>query len=237
MINPLKDIFGLFFPPSCPVCGGRMAYSGMLMCAECAYEIPLTGFTHRSDNPMTEKLWGRVPFVNACAYFWFIDESGYRRMIHSFKYFGGWRFAERLGEWFGGDMEDGGLYGSVDVVVPVPLHFVRRVSRGYNQSEYIARGIAGKINRPLSTGNVIRHKYNKAQARKHHSDRWDNVEGIFKVRHPERLRGKHILLVDDVFTTGATIISCAETILRDIPECRISIATLAVSKSSLNRKK
>ena len=128
---------------------------------------------------------------------------------------------------------DCGLYDDVEVVVPVPLHLRKRLKRGYNQSEYLAEGIAAELGVGVDRRSVVRRRNNPSQALSRKSDRWANVEGVFGVRHPERLAGRHILLVDDVFTTGATIVSCAETILRSVPGCRISIAALAVSEHEL----
>ncbi len=131
-------------------------------------------------------------------------------------------------------MQEGGLYADVDIVIGVPLHWRKRMTRGYNQAEYIAQGVAQSMGRELSTKAVIRHRNNPPQARTHKSERWDNVEGIFTVKHPERLDGKHILIIDDVCTSSATITACASAILSAVPNCKISIATLAVSAKSLN---
>ena len=134
----------------------------------------------------------------------------------------------------GDALHESGLYDSVDAVVPVPLHSMRRLRRGYNQAEYPAEGIACGLGKPLCTGNVVRSRHNRSQASTRVRDeRWDNVKNIFSVRHPEALDGRHILLVDDVLTTGATLISCAETILHACPSCRISVSTLAVSAHEL----
>lgn len=225
----LKDIFRLFFPPACPVCGDALPEGAAFLCTRCAYDMPLTGFTAKADNHVAERFWGMAPVVNACSMFWFRNRSSYRRLVHAFKYYGGWRLAEKMGEWFGRELDEGGLYGDVDIIIPVPLHLLRRLHRGYNQSEYIAEGISRRLCRPVLRGCVVRRRYNRAQVRKTKEQRWKNVEGIFAVRRPDKLAGKHILLVDDVFTTGATLVSCAEAIARAVPDCRISIATLAVS--------
>jgi len=223
----------LFFPDTCPVCGKVKGEGSAFMCADCIYDFPLTGFPGRPDNPVVELFYGQIPIVQGSALFWYVHGSGYRKMIHALKYHGRWGLARSLGEWLGSELEEGGLYGGVDVVIPIPLHGLRRIRRGYNQSEYLAQGIAEKLCRPVDFRSVRRHKYNRSQALRSRKERWANVEGIFSVRHPKRLEGKHILLVDDVLTTGATIVSCAEAILRAAPGCRISVATLAASKSHL----
>ena len=129
---------------------------------------------------------------------------------------------------YGHCLADSGLYDTVDRIVPVPLHWRKRLRRGYNQAEYLAEGIARALRAEVDRHSVRRIRNNPAQALHRHAERWDNVEGIFAVRRPERLAGHHLLLVDDVLTTGATLLSCAETILRAAPDCRLSVAVLAV---------
>lgn len=235
MKSYLRALQGLFFPDICPVCNNAKSASGGFMCAACFYDFPLTRYPAKPDNLVVELFWGHIPIVQACSLFWFVHESGYRKMVHALKYYGRWQLGEKLGEWLGREMEEGGLYGSVDVVVPVPLHTLRRLRRGYNQAEYIAQGVAAMLERPVETRAVARSRYNKSQTQSPKEKRWENVEGIFTVRRVERLAGKHILLVDDILTTGATIISCAEAILAAVPDCRISVATLGASKSHLQK--
>ena len=228
-----KDIGALFLPDECPVCGGAMPEGASVVCTSCRWEAPLTNYWQQADNPVTRKFWGSVPVVNASSFLFFVRGSGFRELIHGFKYKGRWRQARDMGEWFGGELMECGLYSGVDVVVPVPLHLRKSLVRGYNQSEYIARGIAGQLGVPVDTKSIRRHRHNPPQAQKEHKDRWENVKGIFSVRRPSALAGKHILLVDDVLTTGATITSCAESIIAAVPGCRISIVTLAVSRSDI----
>lgn len=224
-----NDLVGLFWPAVCPVCGRPLSDGVATVCLRCRMEAPLTGFWTQVDNPLVRKCWGLVPVVHASAFLFFVRGNGFRDLIHDFKYGGYWRLAHSMGAWYGHEMARGGLYGDVDVVVPVPLHLLKRLRRGYNQAEYIARGIASGLGVPVETHAVGRRKHNPSQTLRSHRERWDNVRDIFEVCRPERLRGKHVLLVDDVFTTGATILSCAETILRAVPDARISIAVLAVS--------
>ncbi|HJC76499.1 MAG TPA: ComF family protein [Candidatus Alistipes excrementavium] len=231
--NFLSDLHALLFPPVCPVCGGPMNEGARTVCTRCRTTIPLTRYWEEFDNPMTRRLWGLVPVVHASALFFFVGGGGWRRLIHGFKYRGAWRLARDMGRWYGSYLADCGLYDDVEVVVPVPLHLRKRLKRGYNQSEYLAEGIAAELDVGVDRRSVVRRRNNPSQALSRKSDRWANVEGVFGVRHPERLAGRHILLVDDVFTTGATIVSCAETILRSVPGCRISIAALAVSEHEL----
>ncbi len=233
MKSPWHNVFDLFFPPACPVCGAAMGEGTALMCTRCRMEIPLTGYERRIDNPVAQKLYGLVPVVNACAFMFYTHDSGYVRLVTDFKYRGNWRFARDAGEWFGAELRDSGLYDDVDLLVPVPLHRMKFLRRGYNQSEYLAEGMSHATGIAVDRRSVVRTVNTESQASKHRDERWDNVEDIFRVRRPEALAGKHLLLVDDVFTTGATLVSLAGAILQAAPTARISVAALAVSKAQL----
>lgn len=220
-------------PPVCPVCGRTLPEGAHTICNQCRIEAPLTGFQTQFDNPVVRKFWGTVPVVNASSFIFFVHGSGFRDLIHDFKYAGHWKTAQEMGRWYGSELARSGLYDDIDIIIPIPLHLRRRLKRGYNQSEYIARGISKATGIGIDTRSVCRTRHNPSQTHQNVRERWENVKGIFSVRHPERLRGKHILLVDDVLTTGSTLISCSDTILRAVPDVRISIATLAVSRSHI----
>ena len=216
--------------PYCPVCGELLREGEIFVCTQCRYEAPLTNFWLNDNNPMVQRFWGLVPIRRASAFLWFIDQSRWRHLIHLFKYKGHWPIAERLGKWYGHELCHANALEGVDVIVPVPLHWVKRMKRSYNQSESVATGISRAARIPRDFGAVKRVRNNPSQALKGRNERWDNVAGIFKVTHPERLRGRHILLVDDVFTTGATVISCAEAIFAACDgDVEISVAALAIS--------
>ena len=232
------EITNLFFPPICPACGEVMPEGGSLVCTRCRADIPLTFFWSQAENPMRERLWElQLPVENASSFFFFMTGSGFRGVIHSFKYRGSWRLAQQMGMWYGAEMAASDLYDDVDVVVPVPLHLRKRLKRGYNQAEYLAEGIAAALGRPMDRRSIVRRIYNKSQTKNDRHKRWENVAGIFAVRNPEVLRGKHILLVDDVLTTGATLVSCGQEILSRVPDVRLSVATLAVARSDLGKTK
>lgn len=231
--RPLRDLHDLLFPPVCPVCGGAMGEGAEIVCTRCRLEMPLTGFVGQIDNPMTRRLWGLVPVVHAAALFYYIEGSDFRRLVHDFKYYGRWSLARSMGEWLGSEMEHSGMYASIERIIPVPLHFLRRLRRGYNQAEYLADGIGSVLGVPVDRHVLYRRSCNPSQTRRTKEERWENVRGRFAVRHSEWLAGRHILLVDDVFTTGATLCACAEAILAAAPDCRISMATLAVSKHEI----
>ena len=172
-----------------------------------------------------------LPVESAMAMYWFVEGTEWQRIIHNFKYHGRWFFAQKMGEWLGEELRDSGNFEGVDLVIPIPLHYRRRLMRGYNQSEQLALGLGRKMGVKCDFRSVCRRSYNESQTSKSRSERWENVEEIFEVRDADKLRGRHILLVDDVLTTGATISSCAMAIHRACEgDVRISIATLAASR-------
>lgn len=226
--NILDDILAVIYPPRCLVCGEPLHLSGSQICTKCFGAMSLTRFWEQPDNTMAQSARDMQPIIeNASALLYFDSYS--RPMIHRLKYSGEWRTAEYLGELLGAYLSVSGLYPDVDVVVPVPLHPLRRLGRTYNQSEYIATGVASRLGAKTNFRSLYRTRYTSAQALKSRMDRWGNDDDLFALRSVDSLRGKHILLVDDVYTSGATIFRCVEIIHRHLPECQISIATLAAS--------
>lgn len=234
--NLWTDVAALFFPPRCPVCGEPLVEGERTVCTLCRATAPLTGFWREAANPLLDRCRDLLPVQRASGFLFYVHGSGWRQLIHGFKYRGAWRSARAMGEWYGRCLKESGLYDDVEIVVPLPLHPLKRCRRGYNQSEYIAEGIAAQLGVGVDRRSVRRKRNTQSQALKSRRDRARNVEDAFAVRRPERLEGRHVLLVDDVFTTGSTVLSCAGEILRAVPSARVSIAALAVSKHELGVK-
>lgn len=231
-----KSIINLFAPPTCSCCSEPLAHGIDFMCPRCRWDLPITEFWLDKDNKVAQKFWGLIPIEGACSFFLYNHGSNFQRAIHDLKYHGYWKTCIEFGRMFGRKLLDSEPYNSVDMIVPVPLHTIRRLKRGYNQSQYIAQGMAEAMNIKLEVDNLIRHTNNSSQVRsKYKHQRWKNVSNIFSVKDPQAFSGKHILLVDDVLTTGATLCSCAQTIIDRVPDCRISIATLSVSAYELRK--
>ncbi|MDD4144629.1 MAG: phosphoribosyltransferase family protein [Prolixibacteraceae bacterium] len=221
-----NDLLELLYPSLCITCGERLVLHEKYICMKCWLDLPVTNFHLDPENNVARLFWGRVNIEYATSYFFFRKGSRYQKLIHFIKYRGlkelGFESGIRLGDLLSAN------YNSVDLIVPVPLHPEKEKRRGFNQSEWIARGIAVSFDHPVVPGNLYRTVYNPTQTRKDRYGRWLNVEGIFKVRDPGRFEGRHIMLVDDVITTGSTLEACAAEILK-IPGTRVSIATLAVA--------
>ena len=231
----VNDMVSLLLPRICLACGKILLENEGCLCLACRYNIPLTGFSKNRNNPVRFIFENELSVEAATAMLWYVNGTEWQRLIHKFKYHGRWAFAQKMGEMLGEELRESGNFENIDLIVPVPLHFLRRFKRGYNQSEQLALGVSREMGVKCDFHSVRRRVYNDSQTSKSHVERWDNVEGIFEVRRAEKLRGRHILLVDDVLTTGATMISLAMAIKRACDgDVRISIATLAVSRRIVN---
>lgn len=231
------DVASLFMPRTCLACGRVLLENEGSICLACRYNMPLTNFSQHKENPVKLLFENTLSVESATAMFWFVGGTEWQRIVHNFKYHGRWYFAQKMGEWLGEELRDSGNFDDVDLVIPIPLHYRRRLRRGYNQSEQLALGVGRKMGVKCDFRSVRRHLYNDSQTSKHSFERWENVEEIFEVRNAEKLRGRHILLVDDVLTTGATMSSCASTIVKACEgDVRISIATLTVSRRIMEER-
>lgn len=211
----------------CMVCGGYADSTTHYICTKCRISIPLTNYYFEDENPVKERFSVFAPIHHASALYFYDSEPQWREVIHRAKYYGQWRLAYTMGRWYGEVLSQSQYYADVDVIIPIPLHPLKLLKRGYNQSTYIAEGMAREMGIKVDNRSVRRVKNNPSQTTKRGSSRWENVDNIFVVRRPERLRGKHILIVDDVLTTGATISSCIAAIVAQVPDCTISVVALA----------
>ena len=223
-----KSFVELLYPRLCLVCGDRLIDQEELVCLSCLHHIPRTRFHLEEDNPVAQLFYGRVHLEHATAFFYFRKGSRYQKILHHLKYKGLKELGELMGRQLGLDLLQSPHFSKVDAICPVPLHPKKEQKRGYNQSWWIAKGLAEQIQKPMADNHLERIAFSSTQTRKSRFERWENVEGIFKVKNPEELSGKHILLVDDVVTTGSTLEACASAMLSD-DTVKVSIATLGVA--------
>lgn len=194
-------------------------------------KLPKTNF-HKVRNNLVEKtFWGKIKIEHATSYFFFVKGSVYQEMLHRLKYKGRSDIGVYLGTRFGHELAQSPDFSSIDQIIPVPLHPDRLKTRGYNQSERIATGLSNAMNIPVNTQSLKRKTYTETQTLKSKDERWENVSSAFEADMPANLNGKHILLVDDVLTTGATIEGCAIALQKRFPNVKISVATLAFAHS------
>jgi len=220
------NVLEFFFPTLCVTCGNRLVMQEKFLCIDCWQDLPVTNFHFDRENKVAQLFWGRVNIENATAFFVFNKGSNYQHLIHFIKYKGLKELGFETGRRFGMVLYTSTQFNAVDIILPVPLHPKKQKKRGYNQSEWIAKGISESLKKPVSVDNLRRNLHTSTQTRKNRYERWENVDNIFEVTRPDEFAGKHILIIDDVVTTGSTLESCALQLLQ-VEGIKVSIATLA----------
>jgi len=224
----MDDVIGLFFPRLCNACQALLFKNEEIICTRCLLSLPRTNFHLHHDNPVMETFWGRIPLESATAYLYFSKAGHVQHLIHQFKYKGQLEAGRMLGRMFGKDLLQSPYLKNVEIIIPVPLHWSKKKARGFNQSEIFGQEIATVMGIPLLSDVLIREKATATQTRKSRFERWQNVNYVFSVINPAKIEGKHILLVDDVITTGATIEASASALL-EVPGTKVSVAFLATA--------
>jgi len=222
------DLLALFFPRICPACGNSLWKHENCICTSCEYYLPETGFHKDPGNPVTDLFTGRVNTEAAAAWLYYSKGGRVQRLIHALKYKGRKDIGVHMGFLYGQALKDAAGFNNAITVVPVPLHKKKYMKRGYNQSEQIAIGIGKAMNIPVDRHLLLRYRATDTQTRRSRYDRHLNVENVFRVPFPEKHAGMHLLLVDDVVTTGSTLESCILA-LGAIPDVKVSVACLASS--------
>ena len=220
------DFFSLLFPRLCYACGNQLMRNESLICTECFVVIPRTNYHFVEDNPVAQLFWGRCLIEKAAAFSYYNKGSRIRKLIHNMKYNGIREIGYDLGRLYGLSLKTSGFINDIDIIIPVPLHPLKERIRGFNQSETISMGIADVTRLPVDIKSLARILVSVTQTKRSRYERWTNVEGIFQVIDSKSIMGKHILLVDDVITTGSTIESCANELLR-IEGVKVSVVALA----------
>ena len=221
----IDSLIGLFFPQVCIYCGAPFVKGEEYLCSECLLKLPRTRYHEAPGNATEQLFWGKVSVVRASSFLHFKKGGITQQIVHHIKYRGEKRLGKLMGRLMANEMKGSSFFDGIDQIVPVPLHSARLKKRGYNQAEEIANGISEITGIPVCTGNLYRSIESDSQTARNVFGRWMNVRHIFLLHDPSRLSGKHILLVDDVLTSGATLVSCAETLERRI-FCKISVLTL-----------
>jgi ComF family protein len=232
MLRLLKDVsdalLHLAYPHLCAGCGNDSLQADQWLCLRCQALLPHTGFERHHLNPVDRLFWGRLPLLEATAQFYFTKESMIQSLMHRIKYSGAQDLARHLGSIMGARLAGAARFESVDALVPLPLHRSREKARGFNQATLLCQGMESAWGRPVWEDAVQRNAATDTQTRKTRIERWQNMDGRFSAPDPARLQGKHLLLVDDVVTTGATLEACGRALL-SIPGVQLSIATLCIA--------
>lgn len=226
LTREINNLAELFYPNLCIACNNRLVTQEKYLCMHCWHDLPVTNFHHSPDNKVAMLFWGRVQIENATAFFAYNKGSNYQHLIHFIKYKGLKELGFETGIRFGHVLKNAANFGDADIIVPVPLHPEKEKLRGYNQSEWIARGLGVSMLKPVSANNLVRKIHTSTQTRKNRFERWENVDNIFEIKNPDAFAGKLVLLTDDVITTGSTLEACATELLK-ITGTRVSVASLA----------
>lgn len=203
-----SDFIALFYPRVCVACHKSLVKGEEVLCTSCLVDLPKTSYSRYDENPVRQRLMGRLPLEFASAFLKFRKGGLVQSLLHELKYNNRPEIGVRMGHLYGTELLESGMGAEFDVIVPVPLHASRMRKRGYNQSAKFAEGLSEVLNVGWEESISLRTTATNTQTRKGRADRWSNVKDAFSVGSADRISGKRILLVDDVITTGATIEAC-----------------------------
>ncbi len=221
-----NDFSHLFFPHVCAGCGTDIVSRQSPLCMYCVNRLPITNFHLHANNPVEKYFWGRMPLAAATSLCHFTAGSLIQHLLHQLKYKGNKEAGDFMGRMMGQSIQRAERFQGIDMLVPLPLFAARQKKRGYNQSAVLCNGMAGILRLPVNENAVLRLSATETQTHKNRIERWMNMEGKFELSNPAVIAGKHLLLVDDVVTTGATLEACGHELLK-AGGVTLSIATLA----------
>lgn len=227
-IKEIKDSFlHLLFPHVCSGCGSDLLSENSMLCLHCIDAMPETNFELHPNNPVEKIFWGRLPLEAATAQFYFTKESRMQHLMHQFKYKSNTELGLQFGRMMGDQLQRSNRF-KVDALIPLPLFPAKEKRRGYNQATLLCKGMAELMMIPVLEDIIIRPQHTETQTKKGRVERWKNMEGKFILTKPDNIRNKHLLLVDDVVTTGATLEACGSELLK-VENVRLSIATFCAA--------
>ena len=225
-----KNIINLLFPRTCAGCGNILLEGEDTVCTTCRFLLPKTGYEHNPDNPLAQLFYGQMPFNAVMAEFFFSKTGKVQHLIHGLKYHHCRENGIFLGQEIGKSLLQEPDYQGIEYIIPIPLHPKKEKIRGYNQSHVIAEGISDIMNVPIAEKCLVRKVFTDTQTKKSREERYQNVKDIFDVKNAAKIAGKHVLLVDDVLTTGATLMSAGKALLQ-VEGIKISVATVACASN------
>lgn len=225
----LKDLFYLFYPKICVVCDEKLTENEIVVCTLCRHDLPLTNFKNYKDNKVTQAFYGRITVEKAYSLLFFRKKSSTQKLIHDLKYKRNEEIGVFFGNWLGEKLKENKEFDNVDVIIPVPLHSKKMKERGYNQVTKFGEKLYLHLKIPFIENELIRISSTKTQTFKTRLERFNNIDTKFLLKNPSKFKNKHILLIDDVITTGATLEACANEFLKT-QNCKISILTMAYTE-------
>jgi len=224
----IRNVIDLFFPKVCYTCYNQLLDFEQHVCTHCRHQLPITNFHHNEDDTIKKALYGRAKIEHATALFHFEKKGIVQQLIHNLKYRGYQDIGVFLGQWLGNELKHSAAYNDIDMVIPVPLHKKKLKSRGYNQVAQFAIEIAKALDAQYNDKSLIKISNTQSQVHKKRLARWQIHNEHFSLSNAELITQKHILLVDDLITTGATLESCI-SVLNKAENVKISIATMAIA--------
>lgn len=228
LLREIKDsLLHLFFPQVCPGCANSFDAQGSLLCLACTTALPETHFAGHAGNPAEHIFRGRLPLAAAAAQYYYTRDSIVQRLMHAFKYKNNKELGLQMGRMMGDTLLKSGRFDA-DALVPLPLNEKRERKRGFNQAEVLCNGMAEVLKLPVWNNCISRPLYTDTQTKRGRTARWQNIEGKFILTGEEQIRGKTLLLVDDVVTTGATIEACGIELLK-AENVTLKLATLCLA--------
>lgn len=227
-MNLLRDLFDFFLPRTCHICGCLLRDSEEFFCVRCIESLPRSLYHHSPMNPMERRFAGIIPFVRATGHFIYSRNSRLAAAVHDMKYRKFPNVGRRLGEIVGSELLSAGFFDGADVIAPVPMHWLKRAGRGYNQTDFIARGISLATRLPVSYA-LRATRAHKTQTAMTLAERQANLAGSFRVADPAAFSGRGVVIVDDVCTTGATMRALGEAVMAQVPDCRLYFLSLCVT--------
>ncbi len=225
----LRDLAYLFFPIYCAACDSPLHRNEKVMCTSCRHELPLGNFHNVNAKKIEKVFYGRIKIEKVTSLLIYQKDGIVQNLIHNLKYRGRQEIGKELGKWLGDEMLESTQYIGVNAVIPVPLHKKRLRERGYNQVEKFGIEIAKKLDTKYIDSVLKKKSYNNKQSKREKQARWTNTAETFEIENQSLLENKHILLVDDIITTGATIEACVR-VLKSIPGIKISVASMAITE-------
>jgi len=225
----LPHLLNFFYPRTCISCGNVLLQHEHLFCLHCLYNLPETRYHEFEQSPLSQLFWGRVPVENVGSFLFYKKGDCVQKILHHLKYYGVKEAGAFLGKVYGSQLIKHEKWKKIDMIIPIPLHKKKEKKRGYNQSEWIAKGLSAGMQIPYNTNLLLRSEFTETQTKKSRFHRWENVKDVFQLTDLNALSHKHILLCDDVLTTGATLEAAVQKILA-VPSTKVSVVTLATAQ-------
>lgn len=221
-----ESLVHYLLPHVCACCGSDLPMQNRPICLQCSLELPCTAFENLPNNPVEKIFWGRLPLQNACSHFYFTKDSALQSLLHQLKYKGREDIGVYLGREMGEALSKSPRFAGIDALVPLPLHPSRERKRGYNQALLLCEGISEQTGWPVLKNSIKRKEATRTQTQMNRLERWENMEGMFEINKPESIQNLHLLLIDDVITTGATLEAAGAALLK-VKGCQLTVASLA----------